>query len=174
MGSEMCIRDSPRIWQEAVQDYKIGMSFDDILIKVTRRIFPEGVTDATGEAIEVKLGSLLGYKPGGVFGTPQKIPQPQSQYWTGGEVGKGDPEEGDSPPNVKGGQGVIYKNGQWVYKKSGKPAQEWVVTRINKAIQDIGGAGEKEAEAMTASEQTTQQSVEQQPAAQVEQTHQDL
>ena len=85
--------------------------------------------------------------------TPMQQPCPDKGmaqgYWTGGEVGVGDPEEGDSPPSVKGGQGIVYRNGQWVYARSGKPAQEWVIKRINEAIQPIVTEGEKELDVQT-------------------------
>ena len=49
-------------------------------------------------------------------------------YWTGGEVGKGDPEEGDSITTENYGQ-LVFRNGNWTYSKSGAPAGKTAVSQ---------------------------------------------
>ena len=73
------------------------------------------------------------------------------KFWTGGEVGVGDPEEGDSLPGIKGGQGIKFSGGKWVYGRSGGQVQDWLLTRINDAIQPIVEEGEAALDAEGAS-----------------------
>ena len=59
-------------------------------------------------------------------------------YWTGGEVGKGDPEEGDTADHLGGGfGGIVFRQGQWVYARSGNPVQKHILKKLNEYANDI-------------------------------------
>lgn len=59
-------------------------------------------------------------------------------YWSGGEVGKGTPDEGDTANHLGGGfQGIVFRNGQWVYARSGNPVPDHVVAKINAYANEV-------------------------------------
>lgn len=114
-----------------------------LMTRITDSIQPlieEGEAMLEGEGASLGNTQMPMTKPD----CPEKAPMaaPTQGYWTGGEVGKGDPEEGDTAPQVNGGQGVVFKDGQWVYAGSGNPVQSWLMNRINEAIQPIVAEGE--------------------------------
>ena len=112
-----------------------GLSHDQIVDAALKNPRVSGMinTDMDTWQLEQAIASITG-------GTPVE------GYWTGGEVGKGDPEEGDTFSHK--GQNVTYKNGSWVYK-SGSAAPGYVVqaiTAANDAFKEAPVEGEAPAE----------------------------
>ena len=91
---------------------------------------------AKGMPTDKILGAVLADKrlsstnPMEAYKAIKQVIGAKENFWTGGEVGKGDPDEGDTFSHK--GQTVYYKNGQWVYKK-GTPAPGYIVNAISAA-----------------------------------------
>ena len=86
------------------------------------------LTDSDTQMLEDAISELTG--------TP-----PVEGYWTGGEVGKGDPEEGDTFSHK--GQTVHYRDGNWVYN-SGTAAPPYVLKAIDGASSAFAAQEEKD------------------------------